>query len=360
MAARRVEGGQRPWSDHLRIVLCATPRYFAAWPRVSQSGSAPGARLRPFPRSATCIGSYPKMRFPNAGRCHRHRLARRRQLERPERSNDRLGSARRRVVVQRLAEREARARRRRRRRAPDPEAQQPRAPPGRPAVPLRVAGVLRARSLARRARRGGRRRRPRGSARRPPRLGRQLGEYLARPALGTAVFVCELGERENAPDPAPELVGDRGGLRRAGGSARVLALGLEAAVAFRPFLRELATPRVDMAMAAPCSSGRRARASVSLGEDTLAELVARLAEREGNVGVQAFQAPVAAGAADAEVERRVFPVACSRRGRVAVPRSPREGCRPARRRSPPRRSSARRRLLPRAARRPRRGGGQVR
>ena len=42
----------------------------------------------------------------------------------------------------------------------------------------------------------------------------------------------------------------------------------------------------------------------------LAELVARPGEREGDVGVQALQAPVAAGAADAEVERRVVPVAC--------------------------------------------------
>ena len=32
----------RPLSDHLRIVLWATPRYFAAWPSVSQSGSSAG------------------------------------------------------------------------------------------------------------------------------------------------------------------------------------------------------------------------------------------------------------------------------------------------------------------------------
>src|SRR5687768_10618941 len=86
-------------SDHLRIVLWATPRYLAAWPRVSHSGSWPGRRVPEAPRLIIAQEIYPNLQLFNMGKCrvlrrrHRHAdghgLLRGRQLERLERPDER-------------------------------------------------------------------------------------------------------------------------------------------------------------------------------------------------------------------------------------------------------------------------------
>ena len=147
---------------------------------------------------------------------------------------------------------------------------------------------------------------------------------------------------------------------------RRLALGLEPAVALGPLLaHELGAGRHRRRcyVTLQCSSGRRGQRRLDLGEDPLAELVAGPGEREGDVGVQALQAAVPAGPADAELERGTVVRALAARRELApdaraAPRSPARGSRPAPGRPRPPATSARRRRPPRAARRRRRGAGR--
>jgi hypothetical protein len=59
-----VDDQDRPRSAHLRIVLCATPKCFAACPRVSQSGSFAGMGILPLLSSPVVMGSRTLLKVP--------------------------------------------------------------------------------------------------------------------------------------------------------------------------------------------------------------------------------------------------------------------------------------------------------
>ena len=105
--------GTRPWSDHLRIVDWATPRNFAAWPSVSQSGSL-GRRASAGVRHAA--KSSQSCRYLNGLWVldrDRHRFARcRRERQRLQRPDERLRAARRAGCRRAPARRRSRPRRR--------------------------------------------------------------------------------------------------------------------------------------------------------------------------------------------------------------------------------------------------------
>src|SRR5205814_9140625 len=60
---------------------------------------------------------------------------------------------------------------------------------------------------------------------------------------------------------------------------------------------------------------------IELGDDALAELIARACERKGGMRVQALERAAAAGAADAELERRAAVAAGLTRGELAAERA---------------------------------------